>query len=247
MPIRSVAPFRLYQQVAEQIAGLIRAGEFMVGERLPSERDLSAKLSVSRPTVREAMIALEIAGFVEVRTGAGIFIISDEAKDASKRLLLSDAGTGPLELIDARIVLETAIAAEAANHCSGDDLVDIEKSITAMDVAQTTAAHRDADRWFHASIASATGNGVLKALVDELWREMFSPLFERMGHLTRLFPETQKSTITEHNVIFEALSRGDKTGASDAMHAHLSNVRRTLLDGQIDASPAVPGGVGDAA
>lgn len=152
MPIRSVAPFRLYRQVAEQIAGLIKAGEFDIGERLPSERELAGKLGVSRPTVREAMIALEIAGLVEVRTGAGIFILSHEQNDGSKRLALSDPGTGPLELIDARIVLETAIAAEAAQKCDEADLRDIAQSVEAMGQAQTTQEHRDADRHFHAEV-----------------------------------------------------------------------------------------------
>ncbi|MEM1287847.1 MAG: FadR/GntR family transcriptional regulator [Pseudomonadota bacterium] len=238
MPIRSVAPFRLYQQVAEQIAGLIRAGEFEAGGRLPSERELSAKLKVSRPTVREAMIALEISGLVEVRTGSGIFVLPDRPGDPVKRLVLSDVGTGPLELIDARIVLETAIAVEATKHCVSDDLLRIEKSILAIRDANSIDASRDADRAFHAGIAASTKNAVLKELVDALWREMFSPLFERMGHLTRLFPETHASTIDEHGAIYEALARGDGREAGEAMQHHLSNVRRTLLDTKIDAQAA---------
>ncbi len=247
MPIHSVAPFRLYRQVAEQIAGLIRAGEFEIGDRLPSERDLSAKLRVSRPTVREAMIALEISGLVEVRTGAGIFVLPPPTNDGVKRLGVADAGMGPIELVDARIVLETAIAVEAAKHRTDQDLRQIEKSIEAMRDARTTDANREADRTFHAAIAAATRNGVLKNLVDELWREMFSPLFERMGHLTRLFPNNHQSTISDHEKIHEALLRGSGEEAGRAMQAHLNNVRTTLLDNRMDAGASQEGRIGDAA
>ena len=247
MPIQSVVPFRLYRQVAEQIAGLIRAGEFAVGDRLPSERDLSTKLGVSRPTVREAMIALEISGLVEVRTGAGIFVLPPPSADGVKRFSIADAGTGPIELVDARIVVETAIAAEAAKQRTDEHLAQIEVSIAAMRAAQTEQANRDADRAFHAAIAAATRNGVLKELVDELWREMFSPLFERMGHLTQLVPQTHPSTLGDHERIFQAVALGDGDEAGRAMQAHLHNVRTTLLDNRIDAGSDQQGKTGDAA
>src|ERR1044072_2614293 len=106
MPFRAVAAQRLYQQVAEQLGGLIDRGEFREGDRLPPERELSKKLGVSRPVVREAMIALEIAGLVEVRGGAGAFV-TDKAKNGaaiqeSNSRLFEGVGSSPLELIAAR-------------------------------------------------------------------------------------------------------------------------------------------------
>ena len=74
MPIRAVETNRLYRQIAEQLSRLIASGEFSEGSRLPSERDLAVQLGVSRPSVREALIALEVAGKVDVRVGAGIFV-----------------------------------------------------------------------------------------------------------------------------------------------------------------------------
>jgi DNA-binding FadR family transcriptional regulator len=74
VPFQAVAAQRLYEQVAEQISALIAAGEFRPGDRLPPERDLARQLRVSRPVIREAMIALELAGSVEVRTGAGTYV-----------------------------------------------------------------------------------------------------------------------------------------------------------------------------
>ncbi len=72
MPIQTVEPQRLYRQIAEQLRQLMASGEFAVGSRLPAERDLALQLGVSRPSVREALIALEVEGMIEVRTGSGI-------------------------------------------------------------------------------------------------------------------------------------------------------------------------------
>ena len=74
MPFQSIEPRRLYRQIAEQIRGLIRSGEYLPGARLPPERDLAKQLGVSRPSVREALIALEVEGLVEVRIGSGIYV-----------------------------------------------------------------------------------------------------------------------------------------------------------------------------
>ena len=74
MPLQAVDNRRLYRQIADQIAGLIERGEYAVGARLPPERDLAKQLGVSRPSVREALIALEVEGKVEVRVGSGVFV-----------------------------------------------------------------------------------------------------------------------------------------------------------------------------
>ena len=75
MPIQSIEPRRLYRQIADQIRTLIRSKEFPAGARLPPERDLARQLGVSRPSVREALIALEVEGLVEVRIGSGIYVL----------------------------------------------------------------------------------------------------------------------------------------------------------------------------
>src|SRR5439155_20970979 len=75
MPIHSNEPRRLYRQIADQIRSLIRSNEFAAGARLPPERDLARQLGVSRPSVREALIALEVEGLVEVKIGSGIYVL----------------------------------------------------------------------------------------------------------------------------------------------------------------------------
>src|SRR5215467_13055063 len=74
LPLQAVEPRRLYRQIADQIARLIASGEFPPGARLPAERELATSLGVSRASVREAIISLEMGGLVEVRVGTGIFV-----------------------------------------------------------------------------------------------------------------------------------------------------------------------------
>ncbi|MDJ0684444.1 MAG: FadR/GntR family transcriptional regulator [Alphaproteobacteria bacterium] len=230
MPFESVLAFRLYQKVADQIEGMIRSGELVAGERLPSERELAARLGVSRPTVREAMIALEIAGLVEVRTGSGVYVLQRRQKPAGGFSVLRDIGAGPLELIDARLIIEPAIAKCAAQRVTTPQLEAITAAVNAMKAAGDSVAHRKADEAFHTAIAAACGNGVLVSIVQEMWREMFSPLFERMGHLTGLVPDRHSDTTDEHTAIYDALIRRDAEAAEAAMRDHLTSVRVILLE-----------------
>src|SRR4051812_17650638 len=112
MPLQAVENRRLYRQIADQIAGLIERGEYGTGERLPPERDLAKQLGVSRPSVREALIALEVEGYVEVRIGSGVYVLERRAAPAKARMLSQDSG--PFELIQARWLIEAECAALAA-------------------------------------------------------------------------------------------------------------------------------------
>ena len=114
VPLHQVQPRRLYRQIADQIAGLIAAGEFPPGSRLPAERELASKLGVSRASVREAIISLEIGGLVDVRVGTGIFVVGPKEPSNTHR----DAGPGPFELLNARKLVEGEIAALAASEAT---------------------------------------------------------------------------------------------------------------------------------
>src|SRR5512134_693627 len=106
MPLQSIEPRRLYRQIADQIRTLITSGEYATGSRLPPERDLARQLGVSRPSVREALIALEVEGLVEVRIGSGIYVQSQQAVLGSEQ----HAAWGPFELLRARWVIEGEVA-----------------------------------------------------------------------------------------------------------------------------------------
>ncbi len=109
--MKSQEPKRLYQSIAADILTLIRQGEFPVGERLPAERELALRLGVSRPSLREALIALEIGGRVEIRVGSGVYVRDPGADDESAVGALGDS---PSELMQARAAIEGSVAALAA-------------------------------------------------------------------------------------------------------------------------------------
>src|SRR3954469_5567230 len=124
MPLQVIETQRLYQQAAEQIGDLIRRREIGAGQRLPSERDLARRLGVSRPVVREAMVALEIAGLVEIRTGSGIYV-----RGGTQPFALPDIAPSPFELIAARRMIEPEIAYAAAAAASPGELGEIAEAL----------------------------------------------------------------------------------------------------------------------
>ena len=126
MPLQAVESRRLYRQIADQIAALIEGGEYPVGSRLPPERDLARQLRVSRPSVREALIALEVEGYVEVRVGSGVYVRSNTASPAPAPADELPEDSGPFELIRARWLIEAECAALAAKNASKAQVTAIE-------------------------------------------------------------------------------------------------------------------------
>jgi DNA-binding FadR family transcriptional regulator len=214
---------RLYRHVADRIAAMIVAEGLRPGTRLPSERELATRLGVARSTLREAMIALEIGGRVAIRTGSGIYVTASDTPSPA------DLGAGPLELLDARELIEGEVAARAALSIDAASLLAIEATVEAMAEARGRDTHRDADRAFHVALAEATRIAPLVQIVDDLWSQMFSPIFERMGSLTGLFGDPQDVALGHHRAILDALAARDSALCRRRMQAHLIDVRRTLL------------------
>jgi DNA-binding FadR family transcriptional regulator len=229
VPIQLVEAQRLYQHVAEQIGSLIHAGEFRDGDRLPPERELAKQLGVSRPVVREAMIALEIAGLVDVRGGAGAFVKRARADAGSLLAATADPGPGPFDLIAARQLLEGEIAFTAASKVTQANLRSLTEAIDQMrsDI-EAGRDTRQSDRLFHLRVAELTGNGVLSGLVDGLWAHMLAPMFDVLGRHAGLRGK-DRMTIADHERIVEALGRRDAEAARAAMRAHLAHVEEILM------------------
>ncbi len=237
MPFRAVATQRLYEQVAGQVTDLVARGEFKPGDRLPPERDLAKVLGVSRPTVREAMIALEMAGLIEVRVGAGTFVTEKAKRNGETNAkLFEGAGSSPLELIAARRLIEPQVAALAAQVATRAETDAIAETVRMISAAHDTPSHRSADHLFHVRIGLASHNSVLTEIVDECWAEMYSPMFERMGAVTGLIvtrcsPQQRDTTIAEHEAVYRAIAAQDPEAARAAMDAHLIGVEAILVGG----------------
>jgi DNA-binding FadR family transcriptional regulator len=222
MPIAIVETRRLYRQIAAQLSALIASGEFAVGQRLPSERELASQLGVSRPSLREALIALELEGLVEVRVGAGIWVTASSGRDPTTPV--QHEGEGPFELLRARWLIEGEIAAVAAREATAADLATIRAALTEMEQLQKKAQDFSAsDREFHLRIAASTRNGVLQAVVEDLWDRGRGAMWRLMEQHFQT-PALQVASVNDHRAILQALVAHDPREARNAMRAHLKRV-----------------------
>jgi GntR family transcriptional repressor for pyruvate dehydrogenase complex len=230
MPFQSIEPRRLYRQIAEQIRGLIRSGEYLPGARLPPERDLAKQLGVSRPSVREALIALEVEGLVEVRIGSGIYVQRAAAAPNDDDAAVH-AEAGPFELLRARHVIESECAALAAKSAKKAQIAAIEDAVAVMQ--REFDAHTQplaGDQLFHIRIAEATGNGALVAVVKMLWEERTGPLYKQLEHHYDS-PALWVAAMAEHRAIVAAIAAHDASGARSAMQRHLTQAYKRFSTG----------------
>jgi DNA-binding FadR family transcriptional regulator len=220
-------PRRLYEKISQTIAAEIASGKYGLGQRLPSERELAQAFEVSRPTVREAIIALELDGLVEVRIGSGVYVTHRKppgGKTGAKDI-------GPFELLEARRAIEGEACAIAALRITDEDIARLEELLVEM---RTDNQHNqierseDADRRLHEIIALATQNSAIHAAVQMLWdARARSP----QTHLAddRVRAQGTKPPIAEHVAIVRALKRRNPEAARAAMHKHITKVIERLL------------------
>ncbi|MGE5336624.1 MAG: FadR/GntR family transcriptional regulator [Gemmatimonadota bacterium] len=219
MPLKAVEARRLYRQIADQLITLIRRGEFKPGARLPAERDLARELGVSRPSVREALIALEVEGFVEVRGGAGVYVKNRGGVHAAHAALPPDAG--PFELIAARRLVESECAGLAARNATRAQIGQLKSALTSMSRdRRRNRAPLDGDRLFHERIGAASGNSALALLVKTLWVQRTGPLFLRLEHHFDT-PALWSAAIDEHEAVIDAIEQRNGAAARAAMRRHL--------------------------
>ena len=209
---------RLYQQVAEEIRRLIGSGQFPPLSRLPAERELALQLGVSRPSLREALIALEIDGSVEIRMGSGVYVCAPPGPTSD------DAGTlgeSPTELMAARVAIEGAVVIMACARMSPEAFAEIAQAFDGMRAAiEAGRSPLDADREFHLAIATRAGNPVLTRIVGELFDERQSRISMRIADRFES-RETWIAAVAEHEAILAALEAVDPLRAEAAMRVHI--------------------------
>ena len=220
---------KLYQRVAASITQAIEAGRWQPGSRLPGERDLAEEYKVSRPTVREAMIALEMKGWIEARHGSGLYVTNRDVKTEQREEALN-FDVGAFDLIEARILFEGEAVALAAVTITEEQIQELEEIVAEMKSASAESPLMwDADRQFHLAIANATGNAAIRSVVEYLWElRVKSPLAANMFARARrggIMPRVQ-----EHLPILEALKARDPNTARNAMRVHLRRVVDDLLE-----------------
>ncbi len=228
---------KLYQQVASTIMASIMCGRYKPGERLPSERDLAVTFKVSRPTIREAMISLEIRGLAEARHGSGIYV-TDKPPALEGG---GDLDIGAFELTEARRLFEGEAAALAATTIGEEGLEELERILAEM-VGENARRQQDwtADRRFHIAIARATRNTAIAAVIENLLDVRHkSPLCIYM--LQRARRVGVQPRVSEHRRILDALRKHDPKAARTAMRDHLARVIEDLLEAtEPDALDGIP-------
>lgn len=218
-----------YKLVAQQIAELIKSGQLSAESKMPTDRELVDQLGVSRTTVREAMIALEITGFIENRFGAGAYV-SAFAPETSA--LSQVSGPGPFELLEARMVVEGETAYMASQLISEEQLNYLKRCNSEMEnEAKDIVSGLKSDQAFHIQIARATRNTALVNMVAEFWRERTRlPMWVRMHSRVGNEEMYRDQQIREHEALVSALHARDAQWAKDAMREHIASFGRHLLE-----------------
>ena len=214
--------------MARDLALRIFNAEFEIGKRLPAERILSEHYRVSRPTIREAIIALEVDGLVQTRMGTGIYVVSRTPTGGRAAPL----DMGPFELLEARRAIEGEACAIAATRIGPDELSELEAMLIGMTAADP-AASEAADEQFHLIIARASENSGIVAAVEMLFESRHrSPQYRLMSdkaHEAGVFPR-----VDEHRSILDALKARDAKAARAGMRRHLASVLDSFMDTTAD-------------
>ena len=214
---------RLFQSVAEQIAGLIDDGSFPPGTRLPGERELAERLGVSRVTIREAEIALQAIGRLEIKTGSGVYV-SEEHPEEKAAL----PGASAFEVTEARLLVEAETAALAAHNITDEAVEKLGALIEQMRTGDEDAAN-EADEQFHRTIAEASNNAAMVHTVQTLWR-MREEIPEVKSTYEAVCVHDADSRTAEHEAIFFALRDRDPAGARAAMREHFHRLLEAMLE-----------------
>jgi GntR family transcriptional repressor for pyruvate dehydrogenase complex len=214
---------RLYEQVAQQITTWISDNGLQPGDRLPPERELAQRLGVSRATLSQALVALEVIGVVAVRHGDGTVVTRSRTRSIVEAIR-AHADRLP-EVIDTRDALETKIAALAAVRRTDDDLARIDEALDAME-ADIEAGGRgvEGDERFHGAVTTAAHSLLLARLMDEIGDLIKETRLESLSQ-----PERPRASLAGHRAIAQAIRAADPEAASAAMHAHVDLVSDVAL------------------
>jgi len=211
---------RLFWSIVEKIEASIDSGVYSPGSRLPPERELAEMFNISRPTVREAIIALEVRKKVEVKTGSGVYVLKTVNQASMQEKV------NAFEVTQARALIEGEVAAIAATTITEEELASLHQTLVDMENGQYIEA---ADKAFHQIIARATRNNAMILSAENLWK-LRSSTPEIIKDYDSVCSKDNSKTLAEHKAIYQALKSGDATLARSAMHSHFNRLINALFD-----------------
>jgi GntR family transcriptional regulator, transcriptional repressor for pyruvate dehydrogenase complex len=210
---------RLYEQIAQQLLRHVRTAGLRPGDRLPPERELAARLGVSRASLSQALVALEILGVVAVRHGNGAVILALPNERQVVEAIQEHAGRLP-DIIEARAALEVKLAQLAAVRRTDEDLATIDQALQGM-AADVESGGRgiEGDEAFHAAVTAAGHSPLLERLMQEISGLIYETRVESLGQ-----PDRPEQSLAGHREIAEAIRAQDSVAAATAMEQHITLV-----------------------
>ncbi|MGW9307075.1 FadR/GntR family transcriptional regulator [Saccharomonospora azurea] len=223
---------RLYEQVIERLREYVAHERLRAGDRLPAERDLAQRLGVSRASVKQAIVVLEVQGLVETRHGGGSYLLHDTLDVEPVEQLVARRQRLP-DVLDAREAIETKLAELAAARRTAEDLDALEAALNHMRAEIDAGGHgTEGDRRFHAAVTAAARS----TLLAELMRSISEQIAESRAESLRQ-PGRPHRSLRQHQAIFDAISLGDPARAATAMRRHVRTVAKVrLLDWNPDGN-----------
>ena len=212
---------RLFWQVVDKIEKLIDKGAYPPGSRIPPERELAESFKVSRPTIREAIIALEVRGHVEVKNGSGVYVTEKSAQRLRKLNLSA------FELTQARALIEGEAAALAATKITQEELEQLNQTLIDM---KEDRKSNEADRLFHQIISNATRNSAITLSIQNLWELRDTNVNVKSAYADICSKQSGETRIREHRAIYDALKDSNSADARTAMHLHFNRLIHALFD-----------------
>jgi len=219
-------------KVVEQVFRMIREKKLKPGDQLPSERTIAEQMGISRPTVREAVAALEVVGLVETRIGQGTFIKSVELEPLRFRaesLFLEERS--PFEALETRKVLESYAAALAAERATDEQLGEIAAALAEIEdgVKNDSMWNEAADRRFHLAVLAATNNSVLYDVTKMLLEMNQHRVWFKLKEMGRLLPGSLEKDLSEHQAIYNAILSRNQEKAKEVVWNHYVMVERDIF------------------
>lgn len=222
--LRPMARPRLYEQVLDRLRSYVAEGGLGAGDRLPAERDLAQRLGVSRASVKQAIVVLEVQGLVEVRHGGGTYLVKGSLDVEPVERLVERKRRLP-DVLEAREALETKLAELAAERRTDEDLAALRAALGHMAEEIAAGGHGlEGDRRFHAAVTAAAHSGLLA----EFMRSIAEQIAESRNESLRQ-PDRPKRSLAQHHAILEAIEAGRGKAAAAAMRRHVRTVAKVRL------------------
>jgi len=223
-------------KIVEQVIDLIKSGNLKEGDKLPTENYLTKKFGISRPSVREALSALEIIGVIESRGGKGNYIKNNLGFFMSRQKLKElEEEESPFQLLETKKIIETGAAGLSALKAKKEDIAAIQKSLDKIKKSEGNINKMiQYDREFHSNIAKSTHNSLLFSIISYLYSLSEEKFWKDAKKKRWNIPGRSEAYFKDHWELFNAIKNKNYQDARKKMYNHLNKVEKDLINVFLD-------------